>query len=124
NHQHFVQLVARHFEAMQPVPNGFHSPRPTIVPRIIMRKRKWLEQVQICVGVPSHPIAHQRRHASYILNTILGGGMSSRLFQKIEAVTAEDVQTLAKEFSHTESIAVTVLGNLNGLKLTRDQLAC
>jgi hypothetical protein len=31
---------------------------------------------------------------------------------------------LANEFFQTESIAVTVLGNLNGLKLKRDQLAC
>ena len=29
------------------------------------------------------PIAHERRYASYILNTLLGGGMSSRLFQNI-----------------------------------------
>ena len=63
--------------------NGFHSPQPKIVPRIIMRNKKALEQVQICVGVPSHPITHERRHASYILNTLLGGGMSSRLFQNI-----------------------------------------
>ena len=35
------------------------------------------------MGVPSHPIAHEKRHASYILNTLLGGGMSSRLFQNI-----------------------------------------
>ena len=44
-----------------------------------------LEQVQICVGVPSHPIAHDQRHSSYILNTLLGGGMSSRLF--VEVIT-------------------------------------
>jgi len=31
---------------------------------------------------------------------------------------------MAQEFFHTESIAVTVLGNLSGLKLTRAQLAC
>src|SRR5581483_3307826 len=41
------------------------------------------QQVQICVGVPSHPLAHENRYASYILNTLLGGGMSSRLFQNI-----------------------------------------
>ena len=57
--------------------------RPKIVPRIILRNKKSLEQVQICLGVPSHPIAHEKRHASYILNTLLGGGMSSRLFQNI-----------------------------------------
>src|ERR1700733_6727431 len=82
-HGEFVQLVSKHFEQMKPVKNGFHSTEPTTVSRIIMRNKKALEQVQICVGVPSHPIAHARRHASYILNTLLGGGMSSRLFQNI-----------------------------------------
>jgi len=46
------------------------------------------------------------------------------LLEKIESVTAEELQALANEFFHTDSVAVTVLGNLNGLKLTRDQLAC
>jgi predicted Zn-dependent peptidase len=226
-HEQFVELVGRHFNRMKPVKNGFHSPQPKIAPRITMRNKKSLEQVQICVGVPSHPIAHENRHASYILNTLLGGGMSSRLFQnirerqglayaiysdlspyrdtgclsvyagtsresagkvvqsvvsefrklkaepvpeeelrrskdqlkgslmlslesssarmsnlarqemyfdhfygldelieRIEKVTVEDLTVLANEFFQTESIAVTVLGNLNGLKLTRDQLAC
>ena len=82
-HEQFVELVAKHFRHMKPIKNGFHSPPPKIVPRIIMRNKKALEQVQICVGVPSHPIAHEKRHASYILNTLLGGGMSSRLFQNI-----------------------------------------
>jgi predicted Zn-dependent peptidase len=227
NHDRFVELVAKHFENMKPMSNGFHSPPPKIVPKIILRNKKSLEQVQICVGVPSYPITHERRHTSYILNTLLGGGMSSRLFQnirerqglayaiysdlnpyrdtgcmsiyagtsresaskvvecivsefrklktemvtedelrrskdqlkgslmlslessnarmsnlarqemyfdqfygldeliaKIEAVTAEELKELANQFFETDSIAVTVLGNLNGLKLTRDQLAC
>src|SRR5438552_10455673 len=55
-HAQFVELVAKHFQHMQPKKNGFHSPQPKIVPRIIMRNKKALEQVQICVGVPSHPI--------------------------------------------------------------------
>jgi predicted Zn-dependent peptidase len=46
------------------------------------------------------------------------------LIERIEKVTAEELTVLASEFFQTESIAVTVLGNLNGLKLTRDQLAC
>ena len=35
-----------------------------------------------------------------------------------------ELDELTEQFFHTDSIAVTVLGNLNGLKLTRDQLAC
>src|SRR3979411_2423366 len=83
DHDRFVDLVVQHFEHMKPVKNGLHSAAPKVVPRIVLRNKKSLEQVQLCIGVPSHAIAHEKRHASYILNTLLGGGMSSRLFQKI-----------------------------------------
>jgi predicted Zn-dependent peptidase len=46
------------------------------------------------------------------------------LIEKIEAVTADDLTGLANEFFKTESVALTALGNLPGLKITRDQLAC
>jgi predicted Zn-dependent peptidase len=46
------------------------------------------------------------------------------LIEKIESVTAEEIRQLANEFFLSESIAVTVLGNLNGLKLSREQLVC
>ena len=82
-HGEFADLVTKHFGQMKPGSNGFHGAPPEIASRIILRNKKSLEQVQICVGVPSHPIAHEKRHASYILNTLLGGGMSSRLFQNI-----------------------------------------
>src|SRR5579872_6788911 len=83
NHDQFVELVAKHFEHLKPAKNGFHSAEPKISSRIILRNKKALEQVQLCIGVPAFPIAHEKRHASYILNTLLGGGMSSRLFQNI-----------------------------------------
>jgi predicted Zn-dependent peptidase len=46
------------------------------------------------------------------------------IIDRIEAVTAEDLRAYAQESFQTESIAVTVLGNLDGLKLVREQLAC
>ena len=42
----------------------------------------------------------------------------------IESVTSESLQHLAQEFFHTDAVALTVLGNLEGLKISRDQLAC
>ena len=42
-----------------------------------------LEQVHICLGTRGLQYGHVLRFASYALNTILGGGMSSRLFQEI-----------------------------------------
>ena len=79
----FVDLVGEKFFPLKPGKNGLHDSTPAIHPHIIMRNKKSLEQVQICVGVPSHPISHEMRYVSYVLNTLLGGGMSSRLFQTI-----------------------------------------
>ena len=42
--------------------------------------------------------------------------------EKIEAVTIEEIQELAKEFFQTEKIAFGALGNLNGLKIKRERL--
>ena len=83
NHARFVDLIRERFAPLESAPNGFHQPAPAVTPRIITRNKKSLEQVQLCLGVPSHPISHEKRFVSYILNTVLGGGMSSRLFQKI-----------------------------------------
>jgi predicted Zn-dependent peptidase len=83
NHQRFVQLIKERFAGLDRVPNGFHLPAPAITPRVITRNKKSLEQVQLCIGVPSHPIYDEKRYVSYVMNTVLGGGMSSRLFQKI-----------------------------------------
>ena len=226
-HDTFVDLVRQRFEHLKPGTNGWHDNPPKINSRITMRNKKALEQVQICIGVPSYQISHGKRYVSYILNTLLGGGMSSRLFQnvrekqglvyaifselnpfrdtgllsvyagtsresapkvvqsvvrefrdlkefplsqeelqrskdqlkgslmlslesstarmsnlarqemyydkficmdeiidRIQAVTVEDVQKSAQELFKPELIAVAVLGNLNGLKITRDSLAC
>jgi len=46
------------------------------------------------------------------------------LIERIESVSADDLQQTANEFFRTGEVAVTILGNLNGLKLTRGQLAC
>jgi predicted Zn-dependent peptidase len=50
---------------------------------LIFRNKSSLEQVHLYLGVPSVPMTHESRFAAYILNAILGGGMSSRLFQNI-----------------------------------------
>jgi predicted Zn-dependent peptidase len=226
-HKAFVDEVRRRFEHLDPVANTFQQDPPKTHSRIIMRNKKSLEQVQICLGVPALSISHPRRYVGYILNTLLGGGMSSRLFQnvrekqglvysifselnpfqdsgslavyagtsresapkvvqqvvkefaqfkkepvspeeikrakaqlkgslmlglesstarmsnlarqemyydhfhtmdeiiaKIEAVTSEEVCAVANELFLSEEIAVTVLGNMNGVKISREQLAC
>jgi predicted Zn-dependent peptidase len=42
-----------------------------------------LSQVHLCLGVSGLSYAHRDRYALYLLNALLGGGMSSRLFQEV-----------------------------------------
>ena len=44
--------------------------------------------------------------------------------EQIESVTAEQVTEMAGSLFQTDKIAVTALGNLDGLKISRDQLVC
>ncbi|HET6420343.1 MAG TPA: pitrilysin family protein [Geobacteraceae bacterium] len=44
---------------------------------------KNLEQIHLCLGTKALPQNHPLRYESFILNTVLGGSMSSRLFQEI-----------------------------------------
>ncbi|HEY7166600.1 MAG TPA: pitrilysin family protein [Candidatus Binatia bacterium] len=49
----------------------------------VFQHSKPLEQVHVCLGAAGISQSHPKRYAGYVLNTILGGGMSSRLFQEI-----------------------------------------
>ncbi len=46
-------------------------------------KKKEIEQCHICIAMPSVPYNDEKQNALVILNNILGGGMSSRLFQEV-----------------------------------------
>src|SRR6266487_425817 len=82
-HEKVLELVQREFGHLAPT-NGLehHDPPKTGAP-IHVERKKDLEQVHLCIGVPSLPIAHERRFGIAVLNNLLGGGMSSRLFQNI-----------------------------------------
>jgi predicted Zn-dependent peptidase len=83
NHDEFARLIMDRFASLPVIPNGHHDPAPKINAKIITRNKKSLEQVQLCMGVAAPFISHEKRYVSYILNTLLGGGMSSRLFQRV-----------------------------------------
>ena len=226
-HERLVALVSEHFESLPPGKPMPPDPVPGTHARLVLRNKKALEQVHLVLGVPSYALPHEERFACYVMNTLLGGGMSSRLFQNIrerqglayavfselspyrdtgcmsiyagtstesapkvvdsimqefrqlksetvgdeelrrakdhlkgslmlslestssrmsnlarqemyfakfftldelvesiEAVTADDVQRIARTFFDPKQVALTVLGNLENLKIGREDLAC
>ena len=226
-HDQVMELVQREFGTLQPAGPADDGGAPQTQAPIRLEKKRDLEQAHICIGVPSVPLTHQDRFGFAVLNNLLGGGMSSRLFQNIrekrglayavfseltpysdagmmtvyagtaadavgqvidltiqefrslketlvteeelrrsknhlkgslmlslestssrmsnlarqelyfgrffsldeilaaiEAVTREELQSLARRYFKTDHIAVTVLGPLNGFTLDRSRLAC
>jgi len=225
-HTQLMDLVSARFSNLPRIEDVFTDPKPVPSPHITLRTKSELEQVHLCLGVPSLPLTDRRRFIVSVMNNILGGGMSSRLFQNIrerqglaysifsdltpyrdvgalsvyagtsldtadkvvesvlgefrkmrdepieaeelrrakdhlkgatllalegsgarmsnlaryhmyfdrhftpqeliamlEAVTAEEVQEIARELFQPGRIAASVVGNLNGFQLTREQLA-
>jgi predicted Zn-dependent peptidase len=83
DHDKFTEAVADKFCGLAGGETLHELGAPKASARILLRHKKALEQVQICLGVPAPPITDENRYATLILNTVLGGGMSSRLFQTI-----------------------------------------
>ena len=75
-------LVSRAFASLPASGEPTLEDAPAVVPQIITRTKE-LEQSHICLGTTSYPQSHDDRYVSYILNTVLGGSMSSRLFQNV-----------------------------------------
>jgi predicted Zn-dependent peptidase len=83
SHQQLVDLVAAQFGDLPAGPSLPELRPPKAHPKIVLKDKKALEQVHLMMGVPGYAVSHERRFASYVLNTLLGGSMSSRLFQNI-----------------------------------------
>ena len=82
DHAHLRALVQEAFAGLASGAADEPTVPPSVTPGVALREKD-IEQSHLCLGTPAYPQAHDDRHAVYVLNTILGGSMSSRLFQKI-----------------------------------------
>jgi len=84
-------------------PNTFHQQTPSL--KIEYRET---EQVQLCLAVPGFSYFHKDRFAVDLMSTILGEGMSSRLFTEIRERQglAYDIHSYADHFSDSGAVIV------------------
>jgi predicted Zn-dependent peptidase len=104
-------------------------------------KERDLEQVHVCLGTGAPSATGDDRHAYYLLNTVLGGGMSSRLFQEVRekrglaysvysfvspyADTGSlgiYLGTTRKELSQALAVVMEQMGDLAGRPLSEEEL--
>jgi predicted Zn-dependent peptidase len=81
-HQQVRDLVGRAFGELPTTSEPLTERPPRVIPQIIIRNKE-LEQSHVCLGTNGYQQDHADRYSSYVLNTVLGGSMSSRLFQNV-----------------------------------------
>jgi len=101
-HQHVENLIGASFETIK---RGNSLPErlpPLVKPSTHIRQRE-LEQVHICLATSGITTTDPRRYAFSLMNTILGGNMSSRLFQEIRERRGLAYSVYSFASSHTDT---------------------
>jgi predicted Zn-dependent peptidase len=81
-HDAFVETVDRAFGLPAKKRAGFPVVTPVVTSNVAVLAKN-LEQVHVVMGTPAPSVTSKERYGAFLVNTILGGGMSSRLFQEI-----------------------------------------
>ena len=83
DHDEMVRMIRQKFSGLEDRADVPVDSVPSTHAPLILKKKESLEQIHIALGVPAYRLAHEARFPLYLLNTVAGGGMSSRLFQNI-----------------------------------------
>jgi predicted Zn-dependent peptidase len=117
DHDELLNLMAGLFSS---VPEG--KRRPAVIPLPPTRKiesvAKDLEQIHLCLGTLSIPQDHPRRYEAFILNTVLGGSMSSRLFQEVREKLGLAYSIYSYMTSHSDSGSLAVYAGTSRERFT------
>jgi predicted Zn-dependent peptidase len=107
DHGALRDLVTRAFADLPAGPPAVDDEPPCVTPGLVVRQKD-IEQSHLCLGTPAYPQAHDDRHVLYVLNTILGGSMSSRLFQHIREERGLAYAVFSNLTSYSDAGALTV----------------
>jgi predicted Zn-dependent peptidase len=108
-HEEMLAMIEARFSALEAKTEEAPQHHPVLTtPHVTLKSKKSLEQVQMCLGVKAPAVDSADRFSLYLLNAMLGGGMSSRLFQSIreEEGLAYSIYSELSPFRDTGSLAV------------------
>jgi predicted Zn-dependent peptidase len=109
SHDKLVSLVEGAFTAGPGKPNEPEAAHATAEPRVCFHEKK-TEQYHVCLGAPGLPRGDERRFILRVLDTILGGSSSSRLFQEVREKRglAYSVYSYASQYQDSGQVALYV----------------
>jgi predicted Zn-dependent peptidase len=109
DHQQLLNLVVPALCGMQRHSHGLQRIPPTVTPGLSLYPKN-LEQVHLCLGTRGASMLDEERYCCGILNVILGGNMSSRLFQQVRERCGLAYSICSFLSSHTDAGMLGVYG--------------
>ena len=88
---------------MEPAETGAPAPAASANGARVKLHTKTSDQAHICIGVPGYPLEHPDRYALQLVSTVLGGGMSSRLFTEVRERRGLAYYVFAANQSYTDA---------------------
>ena len=82
DHARVRDIVMKTFGSLPTNTTAIAEGAPRAIACTVIRNKE-LEQSHVCLGTAGYQQDHHERYSSYVMNTILGGSMSSRLFQNV-----------------------------------------
>ncbi len=114
------KTMARIFGGYRTSSNGISRKRwPPELQGGTMIKQKSLEQVHLCVGFEGIAAGHKDRYAVYALNAVLGGSVSSRLFQEIREKRGLSYSIYSFLSGYSDSGTITVYVGIRAREVER-----
>ena len=118
------ELIEKHLGAWSPEGMRDHGCDTNQVPPTALAREKEIEQVHICMGFPGLPIGNEKNYELSLFNSVYGGAMSSRLFQKIreESGMAYTVYSYPNAYTDCGMLSVYAATNPDAAVLVHDQI--
>ncbi len=108
-HDEFLELVEPAFRNIKRHAHTLNRKVPRINSRVDLYPRE-LEQIHLCLGTRGTSLVENERYSCSILNVILGGSMSSRLFQEVRERRGLAYSIYSFLSSHTDAGMVGIYG--------------
>lgn len=112
----FISTIEKYFSHFERKPALTNQETPIFHANRLVKKKD-TEQAHLCLGFPGLPIGHDDIYSLIVLNNILGGSMSSRLFQEVREQRGLAYSIFSYHSAFKDSGIVTIYGGTDAKQL-------
>ncbi|AGX03917.1 insulinase family protein [Bacillus infantis] len=112
----FIQEVEKLFGSYEAGKQERNQEKPVFHSNRVSRKKE-TEQAHLCLGYEGLPVGHKDMYSLILLNNILGGSMSSRLFQDVREQRGLAYSVFSYHSSFQDTGMVTIYGGTGAKQL-------